>query len=373
MENILSRPKAYFINGGAGRVICSIPAFEELEKTEEDFIIVCEGGMDFYKGHPTLHKKSYDHWHKGLFEQHIKHRDIVSPEPYRVWEYYNQKCSLSQAFDLEINKKGIRELSPPTVVLNKIEIAQAFNVVQEVKSKTGFDKVLVVQPFGRGVQNMGDMVIDPSSRSINLANLVEIINELKKEYAIIMMSEFPIPLEEKDSGKYPVAMPSIGDVRVWAGIIQIADHFLGVDSVGQHLAYAFEKTGTIVIGSTYPINTTYPNYKGFDVFDMGKDTRVYEPIRISMEDEVQRANDEIMEMNKFQVQDILSSVRKRLGKSTKFKGKFVPPPENNGCCTPTDQAQTLTTDVPVQPNLISEPKFAISNNSLMPLNQKEKL
>lgn len=369
----MSRPKAYFVNGGAGRVICSIPAFEELEKTGEDFIIVCEGGMDFYKGHPTLHKKAYDNWHKGLFEQHIRHRDIVSPEPYRVWEYYNQKCNLSQAFDIEINNKGIRDLNPPKVILNKIEIAQAFNVVQEVRAKTGLDKVLVVQPFGRGVQNMGEMVIDASSRSINLVNLIEMINELKKEYAVIMMSEFPIALEENDSGKYPVAMPSIGDIRIWAGIIQIADHFLGVDSVGQHIAYAFEKTGTIVIGSTYPINITYPNYKGFDIFDMGKENRVYEPIRISMEDEVQRANDELMEMDKFQIQEIMSSVRKRLGKSTKFKGKFVPPPENNGCCAPGNAAQTMPNNVQAPPTSISEPKFAISNNSLLPLDKKEKL
>jgi hypothetical protein len=76
----LSRPKAYFINGGAGRVICSIPAFEKLVESGEDFIIVCEGGMDFYKGHPDLHSRAYDNWHKGLFEEHLKHRDIITPE-----------------------------------------------------------------------------------------------------------------------------------------------------------------------------------------------------------------------------------------------------------------------------------------------------
>ena len=38
------------MNGGAGRVIASIPAFEKLYEKDKDFIIVCEGGMDFYKG-----------------------------------------------------------------------------------------------------------------------------------------------------------------------------------------------------------------------------------------------------------------------------------------------------------------------------------
>ena len=54
------RSKAFFINGGAGRVISSIPAFEKYAETNDDFIIVCEGGTDFFKGHPTLDGKAYD-------------------------------------------------------------------------------------------------------------------------------------------------------------------------------------------------------------------------------------------------------------------------------------------------------------------------
>ena len=96
------RSKAFFVNGGAGRVISSIPAFEKYAETNDDFIIVCEGGTDFFKGHPVLDGKVYDHWHKNLFQQHIKHRDCETPEPYRVWHYYNQKCSLAQAYDLSL-------------------------------------------------------------------------------------------------------------------------------------------------------------------------------------------------------------------------------------------------------------------------------
>ena len=66
MEFNLSRKKAYFMNGGAGRVIASIPAFEKLYENDKDFIIVCEGGMDFYKGHPDLFNRTYDVWHKNI-------------------------------------------------------------------------------------------------------------------------------------------------------------------------------------------------------------------------------------------------------------------------------------------------------------------
>lgn len=331
----MSRSTAFFINGGAGRVITSIPAFVEYEQEnlDDDFIIVCEGGMDFYKGHPTLHKRAYDVWHKNLFEDYIKERNCVTPEPYRVWEYYNQKCSLAQAFDIAINNKGIRDVGYPTLHLNKGEIATAYNVIQEIKAGTGFDKVLVVQPFGRSVENAGELIIDPTSRSFNLASIVDIINELKKEYAVVVMSEFPITLEEPGvKSKHPVAQPKIPDIRVWAGVIDIADHFLGCDSLGQHIAKALGKTATVVTGSTYPINISYPNDPDFDIIDLGENKRIFSPIRLTMEEWQDRINDEVMEMTDSDMKLVIDSVKKRLGKSTKFTGTYIPPAMQNNSC-----------------------------------------
>jgi ADP-heptose:LPS heptosyltransferase len=310
----LSRSKAYFINGGAGRVVCSIPALEKLAETTDDFIIVCEGGTDFYKGHPTLHKKVYDVWHKGLFEQHLKHRDLITPEPYRVWEYYNQQCSLSQAFDIAINNKGIREVNAPSIVLNKAELMQGAAVIDEVKGVTGFNKAIVLQPFGRGIN---EKLIDTSSRSFRADDMLAIINMLKTEYAIIVMSEFPIGLHDEPGEPHPVAQPVIPDLRIWAGVIQNADYFIGCDSVGQHIAKALGKPATVVTGSTYPINTSYINDKSFDIIDVGKEKRIYSPIRITAEEEPDRINDKAMDMSKSDIEKIVNSVRTRLGKSIK--------------------------------------------------------
>ena len=142
-----TRNTAIFINGGAGRVVCSIPALEKFheENPDDDFLVICEGGTEFFKGHPVLHAKAYDHWHKNLFEDKLKDMNILSPEPYRVWEYYNQKCSLTQAYDIVINNKGVRELSKPTIRLSKSELMRAAQVIKEVKEKTGLDKAIVVQ------------------------------------------------------------------------------------------------------------------------------------------------------------------------------------------------------------------------------------
>ena len=68
------RSKAFFVNGGYGRMLCSIPAFElyNEESDDKDFIIVCEGGTDAFKGHPVLDNHVYDSWHKNLFREKSK-------------------------------------------------------------------------------------------------------------------------------------------------------------------------------------------------------------------------------------------------------------------------------------------------------------
>ena len=321
----MSRSTAFFINGGAGRVITSIPAFElyEKENPDDDFIIVCEGGMDFYKGHPTLHKRAYDAWHKGLFENLIKDRNCVSPEPYRIWEYYNQQCSIAQAFDIEISNKGIRDLPVPNLYLNKSEILNGKSVVDEVRAVTGFSKTIVIQPFGRGVE---ESLIDQTSRSFRVEDMLAIANELKKEYGIIIMSELPLNLYEENPNETPLAQPTIPDIRVWGGVIQEADHFLGCDSVGQHMAKALGTSATVVTGSTYPINTSYINDKDVDIFDVGEGRRVYSPIRISMEEEPDRFNDKAMDLSKEQVTQIVESIKKKLGKSVRSAPR--PPTEH---------------------------------------------
>ena len=343
------RSKAFFVNGGAGRVISSIPAFEKYAETNDDFIIVCEGGTDFYKGHPTLDGKAYDHWHKNLFQEQIKHRDCVSPEPYRNWYYYNQKCNLAQAYDMEIN--GLdepRELPKPKIELNKMEVISGFNIVQEIKSVTKKDKVIVVQPFGRSISQMGEFLADPSSRSMPLTGTCDIINQLKKDYAVIIMSEYHFSTEEdEEKSRYPVARPQIPDMRTWAAVIEVADHFLGCDSMGQHMARALDKTATVVVGSTYPENISYPGHKDFDIIDVGDGRREYAPIRITQDERVDRFNDQAMELDKNQIKQILDSCRKRLGKPKVFTGTYVPvQQQDTGSCSTPMQPQNQQVQAP---------------------------
>lgn len=311
----MSRSKAFFINGGAGRVVCSIPAFEKYEEEsgDKDFLIVCEGGSEIFKGHPTLDSRVYDHWHKDLFKDKLKNMDLVSPEPYRLWEYFNQKCNLSQAFDLEINKKGIRELPKPTLRLSKDEYLAGRKLVSEVKEKLKKEKLIVLQPFGRGIEHIDGSFVDKSSRSFEYKDVKSIIKRLQEEgFGIILMGEFAIDLKDLKL-KDEVAMPENVPIRVWAAIIKYSDHFLGCDSLGQHLAYSMETPTTIVTGPTYPVNITYPECPYFTVLDMGEINREYDPIRIVPDERISRKHEGIMSMSPEILNIVIDTV---LGKNT---------------------------------------------------------
>jgi hypothetical protein len=315
------RAKAFFINGGAGRTICSIPALEKYaEEVSKDFIIVCEAGTDFYKGHPLLHSRAYDHWHKNLFEDKLINMDLVTPEPYRVWEYYNQKCSIAQAFDIAINNKGIRELPRPTLRLSNEEMYVGFNLLKEVREKTKKDKIIVFQPFGRGVHSENGIIYDPSNRSFEGEHVINIVKKLQKKHGVILMSEIGIDFAQHGC-KDPVAHPQNINLRQWAAIIANADYFLGCDSVGQHLVAALNLPATVVVGSTFGINVSYPDDKKFEVLDMGGDIRQYSPIRITMDEVADRGNDGIMRMNEKVEDAIVTSVISNMAKNGRVINK----------------------------------------------------
>jgi ADP-heptose:LPS heptosyltransferase len=226
----------------------------------------------------------------------LKNREIVTTEPYRVWEYYNQQCSIAQAFDIQVNNKGLRELPKPTLRLSKDELLNGRSVVSEVKKKLKKEKLVVFQPYGRGVEYIDETLLDRTARSFELKDVKAIVKKLQQnDYAVIMMSEFKTDLSDAKL-KEEVAMPENVNMRVWAAIIKYADHFLGCDSLGQHLAYSMETPSTIITGATYPINVSYPDCEYFEILDMGEIHREYDPIRILPDERVNRINENIMSM-----------------------------------------------------------------------------
>ena len=129
------------------------------------------------------------------------------------------------------------------------------------------------------------------------------------------MSEFGFDFE-KEGLKDIISFPASNNVpiRGWAGIIKEADLFLGCDSVGQHIAYSVGTPVVAVMGSTFGVNVSYPNHEKVEVLDMGEGLRMYDPIRITPDEESSRVNDGIMMMNDKVEEVIMKSVDKMMNK-----------------------------------------------------------
>jgi ADP-heptose:LPS heptosyltransferase len=208
-------------------------------------------------------------------------------------------------------------LPKPNIYLGKEEMFQATKLLKEVKEKTKKDKVLVFQPFGRGVVNQEGLIMDPSGRSFEPESVINLVKALSKKMAVVFMGEIAIQFNEYGVTE-PIAVPLNTSIREWAAIINCADYFLGCDSVGQHIAYSMQTPSTVVIGSTFKENISYPDCKYFDILDMGEGARVYSPIRITADELADRTNEGVMMMNEKIEEVIVKSV---VNNQKKWNGK----------------------------------------------------
>lgn len=298
----------FFIDGGAGRVVSSIPALRKFAKLNptNDFVIVVSGWDSLMWGIPELNDRVYESNIKGLFDNIIKTCDeVISPEPYRLPSYFKQQKSLYQAFDEIINKsQDHKDLEPPVLLHNKAEEKSALNVIADVKKKQGKQKTIVIQPYGRTARIDRDTIVDDNSRSFSPAAYLELAKKLSSKYNLILMAEDQFKMEED---KYSFKCQT--DLRNWSAIIDAADYFVGIDSVGQHFARAVNTPGTVIFGSTFPINTSYPDF--FNIYEKST-TRKYCPMRISDLGShlADRMNDTLMDFDEDEIDAIYKSVVK---------------------------------------------------------------
>ena len=305
--------KAFFINGGAGRVLCAIPALEYYkEHTDPDVVIVVEAWAELFLS-TSLRKNVYQGNGGDLFNL-LKDKEIVSPEPYRLNAYYNQRVNLIQAFDMLIN--GVDDTiegKPINLDLGKSDQIYGYNLVNQVKQQMKKEKILVFQPFGSGAKMEGNFIYDTSGRSFELKDIFRTIEELSKDYAIILMTQIQIPVDQPMGA----AIPDNASLLQWMGIINAVDYFLGCDSMGQHYAHALGKPATVVIGSTFPENISYPNNKDFTIIDNAKQTRTYQPFRITGDPVSERDNEDNMILTDETFEKMIKSVKNKLGTGSK--------------------------------------------------------
>ncbi len=303
------RRAIFYLDGGAGRVLCAIPALEYYAMNHYDFSIITYLKKEFFKENTVLEKYVHSLDETGLFDNIIKSGKMIHLEPYFRSEYYNQQCSLIQAFDLEINGDYCIGDKAPSLYFSKIEESDFKRNVREMiekQPKKDRDKpVLVFQPFGASAQLFDDGIFDYTNRSFVMENVVDLVQLLRKDYLILWLGNLRLNISNHEN---PILYVEEMSLREWAGYIKYADHFLGCDSVGQHLAKAVGQKATVVIGSTYPINISYPNDDTFTLFDLGQERRVYEPIRITFDKNKSELNKGLMYMADNIIDAVIESI-----------------------------------------------------------------
>jgi hypothetical protein len=305
----------FFINGGAGRVICSIPALEKYAKLnpEDDFKVLLGGWENLFWSHPLLQNKSFFATQKGAFENYMKNNKIVYPEPYFVHGYYNQKLSMSEAFDEIINNtQDHSDLNSPKLYVSTFEKVNIRRILKEVKEKKKKNKVLVIQPYGSGMSILDNRPHDKSNRSLDVDDylkLVKKINEKDKSILIVFFGDKKFKHPNDFITEYCSEVDT--DLRFYLSLISECDYFVGCDSVGQHMTRALNKKGLVIMGATHETNVSYPNH--FQFYRNGK-IPVYEPIRLSDIDceFAGRLNDGVMTFDDLQLDQICDIILKNI-------------------------------------------------------------
>lgn len=306
----------FILTGGAGRVINAIPALEKYEKLNpnDDFKILVHGWEQVFWSHPTLQQRVFGSHQKGNFDQHIKNNNIVSPEPYQVYRFYNQQCNLIEAFDECINKTTDHsDLNYNVLHLSNYEQIKIKDLVKNFKEKTKKQKVVVFQPFGSSVEIINNEVIDRSSRSLKLQDYFNIVKSISNNATVLYASQPELRhANDKLSISFDEYQPYL---RTLIGLISQCDYFVGICSVGQHIARAFNKPGLIMMGATNEINFSYPNH--FYIFRKKDRKPFYSPWRLSEVDceFSDRMNNGIMEFTHQELDEIKETINLNLTES----------------------------------------------------------
>jgi ADP-heptose:LPS heptosyltransferase len=265
------------LDGGAGRIITAIPALKKYLRLNpsHDLKIFLSGWSELYWSIPELQQISFDLEHKGCFENYfLKADEVLFPEPYQLPNYYKQKISLAEAFDEIINKTEKHEdLGVPQLSLSNLELSRSDDIKKTALDHGKKEKTILIQPFGRTAEkDQHGNIIDISCRSIESEMYLHLCKELSKNYNLLLMAEPDFYLKED---VYTIKPKT--ELRGLLYMVKACDYFIGCDSVGQHISRAFNKPGSVFVGSSFSINTSYPDH--FQIIE--KNTpKLYAPLRL---------------------------------------------------------------------------------------------
>jgi hypothetical protein len=303
----------FIISGGAGRVISAIPALEKYHRLNpnDDFKVLVHGWDSIFWSHPLLQDRTFEANQKGTFDLRIKDNKVCVPEPYNVHGFYNQKLNIIEAFDEEINKTDDHsDLNKINLYTSSMEKAEGQQAYQHLLQSSNKKKLIIFQPFGSGVQPSPTGPIDPSNRSMYPEDYLSLVRKISKDALILFVSNQE-QRHPQDNITQPIN-PQAHYFRHLFALMENADYFLGIDSVGQYVAKAFNKPGLVMYGGTSEKNYGFPDH--FRTVRKAERIPTYSPWRVSMEDTqfADRINDGIMKFSEDDLQEIADMVNNDL-------------------------------------------------------------
>lgn len=309
----------FLLTGGAGRIAAAIPALEKYYhlNPKDDFkVLVAQWDM-FFWSNPILQDRTFEFNQKGNFDAFIRNSKLVVPEPYYHYKFYTQQVNLTQAFDEIINgdteHKDLKEHDYLYITAAEKNLAK--QTINEIKNNKQKDKVIVFQPFGSACELAGDEVVDSSNRSISRKNYFDIVKKLSNHAAILYLG--PQGFLHADDDISTFLKDDVYYIRNMIATISECNYFLGVDSMGQHIAKCFNKPGLILMGGTDERNVSYPNH--FKFYRKNDTRPKYIPMRINDTDSnyANRMNDGLLDLGEAEVEQICKLVLSNLGKGKK--------------------------------------------------------
>jgi ADP-heptose:LPS heptosyltransferase len=286
--------RVIYIDGGVGRVICSLPAIEKASKKDE--IIVITPHTQVFMNNPNIYRILHPST-PYIFEDYIFDNNFEHPEPYQLNKYYRGELHLIQAFNFIINNDI--ELSKPNIYLTSSEIKNAKNLIQ---SLTSTKKILLFQPFGSSnsiVCNNAEPThnSDASGRSLSENQANYILEKLKSEYEIIYIGDYLATSSES----FHVLNLSIRDVF---SLCMHADKFIGIDSFLMHAANAFNLPGLVIFGAMNSNNLCYKEH-----YLLKKENLNYEPLRMPVNMEFSKnKNNNSMDFSDEEIDKLLNKL-----------------------------------------------------------------
>lgn len=233
------------IDGGLGRHVCAIPALEKFVEKNPETTIITHYWTAIFWGNKTLTDVVFDGQTKGLFDK-VKDTKIIKPEPYYNTNFLNDRIHMTQAFCQEL---GVETNELPKLYFSRTELNNARQFIDTSK------KTIIFQPFGSAAVSQHGDIVDPTCRSMTFQNAKFILDNLKRSnYQVLLIDSKGVfdPNEYQNLDSLPY--------RDFSSVIANSDYFLGVDSCGQHIAYALRKPGSTFFGGSSYINYGYPEH-----------------------------------------------------------------------------------------------------------------